>query len=146
MAERTPRTQETREQDSRPQEWRPPELLPMPDPDADWDFRWVRVSSLGELDPLSVSTRRREGWEFVNPQDMPEIAMAAMAGPESTRIEIGGLALAKMPMERAKARTAYFSNLAAHQLTAVDNALMRENDARMPLRIERNTKTSKSPR
>jgi len=139
---RTARTQTTRETESRPTTWRPPELLPMPDIQEGWRFRWIRVASLGEIDTTNTGMRRREGWEFVDPSDMPEIALDAGCRPEDTRIEIGGLALAKIPEEVAKQRDEYFTRMATAQLEAVDQSLMRQQDPRMPIIRERKSSTS----
>ena len=45
MAEnRIPRDVQTRQQAERPKAWTPPELLPEPDKQAGYAYRWVRVS------------------------------------------------------------------------------------------------------
>ena len=44
MAEnRKPREVETRQQSVRPEAWKPPELLPEPDKQAGFAYRWIRV-------------------------------------------------------------------------------------------------------
>ena len=66
MAEnRKPREVETRQQDMRPQQWKPPELLPEPDKQAGFAYRWIRTSTLGTADPRNLSAKLREGWEPV---------------------------------------------------------------------------------
>ena len=57
-------------------------------------------------------------------------------------VEIGGLLLCKTPSEFVEQRSAYFNNQTQAQTLAIDNSFMRENDPRMPLFAERQSKTS----
>jgi hypothetical protein len=118
-------------------------LLPNPNPEPGYGFRWIRVSTLGTDDPMNVSSKLREGWEPVKASDHPEIQL--MGGgknryPDS--IEIGGLILCKTPTEFIEQRDAYFRQQAEGQMSSVDNNLMRENDPRMPLFKERRSEVS----
>ena len=139
MAERTPRDLETREKMERPKMWRPPELLPNPNPEPGYAFRWIRISTLGADDAINVSSKLREGWEPVKASEHPEIQL--MGGIEKRRfpdsIEIGGLILCKTPVEFTEQRNAYFQKQTDSQMQSVDNNFMRESDARMPLFKER---------
>lgn len=144
MAEnRVTRETESRDKTERPKRWMPPELLPNPNPEPGYGFRWIRVSTLGNDDPMNVSSKLREGWEPVKASDHPEIQL--MGGgknryPDS--IEIGGLILCKTPIEFIEQRDAYFRQQAEGQMSSVDNNLMRENDPRMPLFKERRSEVS----
>ena len=61
MAEnRKPREIETRQQSVRPESWKPPELLPEPDKQAGFAYRWIRVSTLNNADPRNLSAKLRE--------------------------------------------------------------------------------------
>lgn len=145
MADRTPRT--TRDKKSRDQSYSPPSTLPMPDPVEGWKFGWLRVAMLGETDTMNIGVKRRDGWEFVRPSDMPDFAELAGFDPATAdRIEIGGLALAKMPEARYFARRQYYQNIANTQIEAVDEQLLSNQDSRMPLVRERSQRTSRSPR
>jgi hypothetical protein len=57
-------------------------------------------------------------------------------------ILIGGLLLCKTPIEMVAQRKAYYEKQAAGQVLAVDNSLMRENDPRMPLFKEGDSKVT----
>ena len=83
MAEhtRTSRDLETRAKLERPKQWMPPQLLPDPTPEPGYNFRWIRISTLGEADPRHISSKLREGWEPVKASMHPEIQM--MAGQTS---------------------------------------------------------------
>lgn len=140
---RKPRDLETRAKLERPTKWRPPELLPSPNPEPGYAFRWIRVSALNNADPMNLSSKLREGWEPVKAADHPEIRM--LAGGTSRfpdGIEIGGLLLCKTPVEFTEQRDAYYRQQTDSQMSSVDNTYMRENDPRMPLFKERNTKVT----
>ena len=65
------RDNQTRELTERPKQWRPPELLPEPDKEAGYDYRWVAVSINGVADPRNLSTKMREGWEPIRMEEQP---------------------------------------------------------------------------
>jgi hypothetical protein len=144
MAERTPRDNETRTKFERPKQWLPPELLPTPDPEDGYEFRWIRVSTLGTSDPMNVSSKLREGWEPVKASEHPEIQLMDVGEkrrfPDS--IEIGGLMLCKTPKEFVTQRNQFFQAQTDGQMASVDNSFMRENDSRMPLFKERRSEVS----
>ena len=145
MAEnRKPREVETRQQEMRPQQWKPPELLPEPDKQSGFAYRWIRVATLNTADPRNLSAKLREGWEPVRVEEQPKFAL--LIDPQSRykdNIEIGGLLLCKTPIEFVDQRNQYYSNQAEAQMDAVDNTLMRQNDPRMPLFNERKTEISR---
>ena len=57
-------------------------------------------------------------------------------------IEVGGLLLCKAPRKMVEERNAYYANQTQAQAEAVDNTLMRQSDARMPIFKERSSKVS----
>ena len=144
MAEnRIPREVDTRQQEERPKQWQAPELLPEPDKQPGFAYRWIRVSMLNSADPRNLSGKLREGWEPVRAEEQPKFKL--LVDPDSRfkdNIEIGGLLLCKTPQELVEQRTAYYENQTQAQTDAVDNNLMRQNDPRMPLFNERKSSTS----
>ena len=140
---RITRELESRALAERPKQWMPPELLPEPDKQAGYEYRWIRVSLLGKQDGRNVSTKIREGWEPVKLQEQPKFKL--LTDP-STRfedsIEIGGLLLVKAPEEYVEQRKNYYANQNQAQTEAVDNNLMRQSDPRMPIFKERKSSTS----
>lgn len=144
---RESREADTRDDNMRAQVWKPPETLPMPDPEPGWKFRWIRVASAGEVDNTNIGMKRREGWEFVKASEMPDLALSAGVDPTSgDRIEIGGLALGKIPEEIMRQRREFYQNLTDNQVNRVDADLNREMDPRMPIINQGSTRTSGGPR
>ena len=144
MAEnRINRTETTREQKSHRKSWQRPELLPPPNEEPGYVFRWVRVSTQGQIDPTNVSSKLREGLEPVKASDHPEITLVTIEQEKfKDNIVIGGLMLCKIPQEAVDDRTEYFEEQAQAQIKSVDNNLMRENDPRMPLFNDRKSKVT----
>jgi len=144
MAEsRTPRDLETRTTGERPKRWMPPQLLPDPKPEDGYSYRWIRISTLGNQDPMNISSKLREGWEPVKASAHPEVQLMNAGGsryPDS--IEIGGLLLCKIPSEFMDQRRDFYSQQADGQMSAVDNNFMRESDPRMPMFKDRQTKVT----
>jgi hypothetical protein len=137
------RTETTREQKSHRKSWQRPELLPTPTEEPGYVFRWVRVSTQGQIDPTNVSSKLREGWEPVKASDHPEITLVTIEQEKfKDNIVIGGLMLCKIPQEAVDERTEYFEEQAQAQIKSVDNNLMRENDPRMPLFNDRKSKVT----
>ena len=134
---------ETRAVVERPQQWMNPELLPEPDKQAGYAYRWIRVSTLNNPDPRNLSAKLREGWEPVPVEEQPKFQL--LIDPTSRfkdSIEIGGLLLCKTPEEFVDQRNAYYAKQTLAQTDAVDNNLMRQSDPRMPLFKEGKSSTS----
>jgi len=134
---------ETRETQMRPKQWVPAELLPEPDKQPGFSYRWIRVSTLNNADPRNLSAKYREGWEPVKITEQPKFQL--LIDPTSRfkdNIEIGGLLLCKTPSEFVEQRSAHFNDQTQAQTLAIDNSFMRENDPRMPLFNERKSTTS----
>lgn len=143
MAERIPREFDTRAKAERPKSWMPPQLLPDPNPEEGYVYRWIRISTLGNNDPMNVSAKLREGWEPVKASAHPEIQlMGTGSGKYPDSIEVGGLLLCKTPKEFTEQRNDYYLRQADGQMQSVDNNFMRESDARMPLFKERRSEVS----
>lgn len=134
MAEqkREPRQMEMRSESERPKAWMPPTLLPDPDPEEGWKFRWIRMSMMNSYDAVNISSKMREGWEPVKASTQPKLRFLNNPnGRFPDGIEIGGLLLCKTPAEFVEQRDAYFLNQANQQMLSVENSFMRDNDPRM---------------
>ena len=144
MAEnRLKRELESRATTERPKQWAPAELLPEPDKEAGYAYRWIRVATLNNADPRNLSAKLREGWEPVRIEEQPKFQL--LVDPNSRykdNIEIGGLLLCKTPSEFVQQRNAHYANQTQAQTEAVDNNLMRQSDPRMPIFQERKSTSS----
>ena len=144
MAEnRQNRELETRERTVRKRAWNRPDVLPNPNPEPGYEFRWIRVSTRGQADPMNVSLKLREGWEPVKASDHPEVFVTTIEDQRfKDNIVIGGLMLCKAPKEMVDDRNAFYQDQTDAQIRSVDNNFMRENDPRMPLFAERKSKVT----
>jgi len=134
---------DSRELSERPKQWMPAELLPEPDKQAGYAYRWIRTSTLNTSDPRNLSGKLREGWEPVTLEEQPKFQL--LVDPTSRfkdNIEIGGLLLCKTPEEFVKQRNEYYQKQSESQTEAVDNNLMRQSDPRMPIFKEGKASTS----
>ena len=132
--DRTPRSAENRAEKARLNPWQPPSLLDAPDAPEGYVYRWIRESMVGQEDKANMSKRIREGWEPVRAEDHPEFeAPTVEDGKHAGVIGVGGLILAKMPIEIVEQRREYYRKMASDQMEAVDSNLMRESDSRMPI-------------
>jgi hypothetical protein len=133
----------TRAVQERPKQWMQPELLPEPDKQPGYNYRWIRVSTMNNADPRNLSAKLREGWEPVALEEQPKFRL--LADPNSRfkeNIEVGGLLLCKTPTEFVQQRNEHFAKVTQSQTDAVDNSFMRQSDARMPLFQERKSSSS----
>jgi len=142
MANRDPRTLETRDTSERKVTWKRANALPDPDPQEGVEFRWIRTSTLGQNDNTNVSSKFREGWEPVKLEDHPELKVLPDVDSKfKGNVEVGGLLLCRNSKENMDARRDYHRNATASQMAAVDNNYMRESDPRMPvLKPEKSTR------
>jgi len=132
--DRTPRTTQTREKDSRRKPWQPPSTLDAPPSPEGFSHRWIRESVMGQDDKKNLSARLREGFELVRADEYPDFeAPTVQDGKHAGVIGVGGLLLARFPLESKNERDEYFRGKTADQMLAVDNDLMREEHSSMPI-------------
>tara|TARA_B100000780_G_scaffold207980_1_gene148204 strand:+ start:4326 stop:4754 length:429 start_codon:yes stop_codon:yes gene_type:complete len=142
MADRKPRTTETREAGERRKPWKRSSMLPTPEPRDGLSFRWIRTATLGNADMTNVSGRFRDGYVPVKAEDYPELhIMSDIDSRFKDNIEVGGLLLCAIPTELRDDRIYGQLESAQNQAEAVDRNYMRESDPRMPM-----TKTKRSSR
>ena len=125
---RTPRSLETRERSERSRAWKEPSLLPDPEPEDGWVFKWVRTSSRGNADTTNVDKRTREGWTPVRAEDHPGIVSEWGTNKVTGHIESGGLILCKMPAEMVKQRNDTYLRRSIGGLNSAEDHYMRDND------------------
>ena len=138
---KTSRAAETRTKTERPKEYKPPSSLDAPPAPDGFRHRWIRAESLGFNDQKNIHGRLRSGYELVRADeykdsDYPIVTDGKYAGI----IGVGGLLLARIPEELAKARIDYQRKLTEGQDESVETDLLRDQDKRMPIKIDRNSK------
>ena len=141
---RDKRTTDSRESsDLRPKRWTPPQLLPEPDPEEGYAFRWIRMSTLNRDDPVNISTKFREGWEPVKVSSQPRLQHLNDRNSQyPDGIQIGGLLLCKTPVEFVEQRNAHYLEQGKQFMESVDNNFMRESHPSMPLFSEKRSKVT----
>ena len=138
------REDETREEKTARKPWAPPQMLETPESPEGYHYRWIRAEYVGHEDRKNVMSRTREGYELVKSEEMGDFELPSMEdGKHAGVVAVGGLLLAKVPIETRDERNAYFAERAANQMKAVDNDLMRESNPSMPiLKPERQSKVT----
>ena len=141
---KTSRANQTRTKSERPKVWVPPSSLDAPPAPDGFRYRWIRAEVQGFQDTTNITSRQREGYELVraeeveNASDYPVIDEGRYKGV----VGVGGLLLAKVPIEIAKQRQEYMTKRHEERSEAVSNDLMREQDSRMPINVERQSRVT----
>jgi hypothetical protein len=124
--------------------WVPPSSLDAPPAPDGFRYRWIRAEVQGFQDTTNITSRQREGYELVraeevqNASDYPVIDEGRYKGV----IGVGGLLLAKVPIEIAKQRQEYMTKRHEERSEAVSNDLMKEQDSRMPIDVDRQSRVT----
>ena len=126
--DRAPRNNKTREKTEQRRPWAPPSMLDAPPAPEGFKHRWIRAEVRGYDDRKNISARLREGWELVRSDEYPDFeAPVVDSGKYEGVFGVGGLVLARMPIETVLEREHYFSQRNADQMEAVDSDMLREN-------------------
>jgi hypothetical protein len=125
---RASRAKNTREKSARRKPWTPPTMLDAPPAPEGYKHRWIRAEVRGFDDRKNISARLREGYELVRQDEYPDFeAPVVDSGKYEGVFGVGGLLLARIPLETVAERSAYFNDRNADQMQAVDNDMLREN-------------------
>ena len=125
--DRTPRASKSRMEKPRRKPWAPPSLLDAPEPPEGYLHRWIRAEVRGFDDRKNVSARMREGWELVRKEEYPEFEAPTIdSGKYEGVFGVGGLLLARIPVEIVEERTEYFRDRTSEAMQAVDHDLLKE--------------------
>ena len=126
--QRTSRAKTTRNAATRRKPWRPPSMLDAPPAPEGFKHRWIRAEVRGFDDRQNISARMREGYELVRKDEYPDFEAPVVESDKHEGVfGVGGLLLARIPLETVDERTEYFRQRHADQLEAVDHDMMREN-------------------
>ena len=138
---KTSRAAETRTKTERPKEYKPPSSLDAPPAPDGYRHRWIRAESLGFNDTKNIHGRLRSGYELVRADEYDsEEYPTVLDGKYAGVIGVGGLLLARIPEELAQSRMDYQRRQTEGQDESVETDLLRDQDKRMPIKIDRNSK------
>jgi len=138
-----PRESETRAKTERRKPWAPPSQLDAPPAPEGFKHRWIRAETVGQMDQKNVSARLREGWEFVRADEYSDMEWPSIdTGRYSGVIAVGGLMLARIPLEIVKERSQYFAQVAQDKDEAVANDPLKDQHPSMPVSNERSTRVT----
>ena len=141
---KTSRANQTRSKSERPKVWVPPSSLDAPPAPDGFRYRWIRAESVGFQDTKNITGRIREGYELVRAEDIENSSDYPIVedGKYKGVIGVGGLLLAKVPNEIAQQRQAYMARKHEDRNEAIQHDLMKEQDKRMPIDVERQSRVS----
>ena len=142
--DKTSRANQTRSKSERPKVWVPPSSLDAPPAPDGFRYRWIRAEVVGFQDTKNVTGRIREGYELVRAEEVENASDYPVLedGKHKGVIGVGGLLLAKVPIEIAEQRQAYMTKRHAERSDAVENDFMKEQDKRMPINVERQSRVT----
>ena len=129
---KTPRAVQTREKTTRRKPWAPPSSLDAPPAPDGFKHRWVRAEVMGIDDNKNLSSRLREGFELVR-ADSDTQYPTIQEGKYKGVIGVGGLLLARIPVEIVEERMEYFAQQTQDKETAISNDLLKEEHPSMPI-------------
>ena len=137
----TSRAAETRTKTERPKEYKPPSSLDAPPAPDGFRHRWIRAESMGFNDTKNIHGRLRSGYELVRADEYDDDTYpTVLDGKHAGVIGVGGLLLARIPEELAQQRMDYQRKQTEGQDEAIENDLLRDQDKRMPISVDRNSK------
>lgn len=99
-------------------------------------LKWVRVTSDGKDDFKNIGLKLQEGWSFVTPDQVPEMAEGFQTFTHERHGNLvlrGDVALACIPKFKADAKKAYFAGQTRDMEAAIDKQLAASSDGKMPI-------------
>ena len=140
---KTSRASQTREKTSQKKVWTPPSSLDAPPAPDGYHHRWIRAETMGFDDSKNMAGRLRSGYELVRADAYPGSQYPPVTeGKYKGVIGVGGLLLAKVPIEVVKSREAYFDGMTKDANDAIENDLMKEQHPGMPINAERQSRVT----
>ena len=140
---KTSRASQTRAKTEKPKVWTPPSSLDAPPAPDGFHHRWIRAESMGFDDTKNMAGKLRSGYELVRADEYPGSNYPVMTdGKYKGIIGVGGLLLARIPVEIVKSRDEYFNKITQDKDTAVEQDLMKEQHPSMPINAERQTRVT----
>ena len=103
---------------------------------------WLRIDLKGNDDYQNIGRQQQQGWEFVTPEEAPEMGATSVVRKEGRYSGVicrGDLALGKIPTFKLEAKKTHYLNKSKEMIGAVNQQLMGENN---PLPVSNTSKSS----
>ena len=140
---KTSRASQTRAKTAQKTVWTPPSSLDAPPAPDGYHHRWIRAETMGFDDTKNMAGKLRSGYELVRADEYPGSNYPVMTdGKYKGIIGVGGLLLARIPVEIVKSRDEYFKKITQDRDTAVEQDLMKEQHPSMPINADRQTRVT----
>ena len=140
---KTSRASQTREKTSQKKVWTPPSSLDAPPAPDGYHHRWIRAETMGFDDSKNMAGRISSGYELVRADAYPGSQYPTVTeGKYKGVFGVGGLLLAKVPIEMVKSREEYFNSMTQDANDAIENDLMKEQHPGMPINAERQSRVT----
>ena len=141
--QKTSRASQTKAKTAKKVVWTPPSSLDAPNAPAGYRHRWIRHEVMGFDDTKNMAAMIRSGYELVRADEYPEEDYPVMKeGKYAGMIGVGGLVLARIPEEIAKARQDYFDKQNEAKEEAIKHDILKEQHPSMPISQERQTRVT----
>jgi len=140
---KTSRASQSRAKTAKKTTWTPPSSLDAPPAPDGFHHRWIRAETMGFDDTKNMSGKIRSGYELVRADEYPGSEYPSVQdGKYKGVIGVGGLLLARIPVEVVKSREAYFNSMTQDADTAIERDLMKEQHPGMPINAERQSRVT----
>ena len=141
--QKTSRASQTKAKTAKKVVWTPPSSLDAPNAPAGYRHRWIRAEVMGFDDSKNMAAMIRSGYELVRADEYPEEDYPVMKeGKYAGMIGVGGLVLARIPEEIAKARQEYYDKQNEAKEEAIKHDILKEQHPSMPISQERQTRVT----
>jgi len=103
---------------------------------------WLRIDLKGNEDYQNIGKKQQQGWEFVTPEEVPEMGATSIVRKEGRYAGVvcrGDLALGKIPTFKLDAKKAHYLKKSGEMMDAVNQQLMSQSNSQSPI-----SNTSKS--
>ena len=140
---KTSRASQSRAKTAKKTTWTPPSSLDAPPAPDGYHHRWIRAETMGFDDTKNMSGKIRSGYELVRADEYPGSEYPTVQdGKYKGVIGVGGLLLARIPVEVVKSREQYFNNMTQDADTAIERDLMKDQHPGMPINAERQSRVT----
>ena len=112
----------------------------------DISLGWLRILLNGQDDYQEIGKKQSQGWEFVTPEEVPEMGSTSVVREEGRYAGVvsrGDIALGKIPTVKLEAKRRFYRNKANEMLEAVNTQLMNSSNSKMPISNNSKSRTFK---